>query len=88
LQVATAAGELVRPVGFAVCCLELLGSALDSDVITEPVRAPLIPGMLAVKEAAKAAGELAAALAFAFGCVVRHAQHWTVAPALSQCGRQ
>jgi homoserine kinase len=36
---------------------ELLGSALDSDVIIEPVRAPLIPGMLAVKEAAKAAGE-------------------------------
>lgn len=35
---------------------ELLGSALDSDVIIEPVRAPLIPGMLAVKEAAKAAG--------------------------------
>lgn len=35
---------------------QLLGSALDSDVIIEPVRAPLIPGMMAVKEAAKAAG--------------------------------
>lgn len=35
---------------------QLLGSALDSDVIIEPARAPLIPGMLAVKEAAKTAG--------------------------------
>jgi homoserine kinase len=35
----------------------LLGAALDSDVIVEPVRAPLIPGMLDVKAAAKAAGE-------------------------------
>jgi homoserine kinase len=34
----------------------MLGSALDSDIIIEPVRAPLIPGMPAVKEAAKAAG--------------------------------
>lgn len=36
---------------------QLLGAALDSDIIIEPVRAPLIPGMPAVKEAAKAAGE-------------------------------
>jgi hypothetical protein len=36
----------------------LLGAALDSDVIIEPVRAPLIPGMPAVKEAAKKAGGL------------------------------
>jgi hypothetical protein len=36
---------------------KLLGQALDSDQIIEPVRAPLIPGMLEVKEAAKAAGE-------------------------------
>lgn len=35
---------------------QLLGQALDSDVIVEPVRGPLIPGLLAVKEAAKAAG--------------------------------
>lgn len=34
----------------------LLGAALDSDVVVEPVRAPLIPGMLDVKAAAKAAG--------------------------------
>jgi homoserine kinase len=34
----------------------LLGAALDSDVVVEPVRAPLIPGMPAVKDAAKAAG--------------------------------
>jgi homoserine kinase len=37
----------------------LLGAALDSDVIVEPVRAPLIPGMLDVKAAAKAAGKQA-----------------------------
>eukprot|EP00775_Hariotina_reticulata_P003317 gene3317-3594_t len=36
---------------------QLLGQALDSDQIIEPVRGPLIPGMLEVKEAAKAAGE-------------------------------
>jgi homoserine kinase len=36
----------------------LLGSALDKDVVVEPARLPLIPGMAAVKEAAKAAGEL------------------------------
>jgi homoserine kinase len=34
----------------------LLGAALDSDAIVEPVRAPLIPGMMDVKAAAKAAG--------------------------------
>jgi hypothetical protein len=37
--------------------IKLLGQSLDSDVIIEPVRAPLIPGMLAVKAAAKAAGQ-------------------------------
>jgi hypothetical protein len=36
--------------------VRLIGQALDSDVIIEPVRGPLIPGMMAVKEAAKAAG--------------------------------
>ena len=35
---------------------KLLGAALDSDVIIEPVRAPLIPGMTLVKQAAKEAG--------------------------------
>ena len=34
----------------------LVGRALDSDVIIEPVRGPLIPGFAAVKAAAKAAG--------------------------------
>lgn len=33
-----------------------LGKALDSDVIVEPVRGPLIPGFAAVKEAALSAG--------------------------------
>lgn len=35
----------------------LIGKALDSDAIVEPVRGPLIPGFAAVKEAAKAAGK-------------------------------
>jgi homoserine kinase len=34
----------------------LIGKALDSDAIVEPVRGPLIPGFQAVKEAALAAG--------------------------------
>ena len=34
----------------------LVGQALDSDVIIEPVRGPLIPGFAAVKAAAKTAG--------------------------------
>lgn len=34
----------------------LIGKALDSDAIVEPVRGPLIPGFQAVKEAAHAAG--------------------------------
>ncbi len=36
--------------------ISLIGRSLDSDVIVEPVRGPLIPGMLHVKAAAKAAG--------------------------------
>ena len=36
----------------------LMGRSLDSDVIIEPVRGPLIPSFFAVKQAAKAAGEL------------------------------
>ena len=35
----------------------LVGRSLGSDAIIEPVRAPLIPGFQAVKEAAGAAGE-------------------------------
>ncbi len=34
----------------------LIGQALDSDIIVEPARGPLIPGFTAVKAAAKAAG--------------------------------
>lgn len=34
----------------------LIGKALDSDAIVEPVRGPLIPGFQAVKEAAHSAG--------------------------------
>lgn len=48
--------------------MKLIGQALDSDVIIEPVRAPLIPGMSAVKEAAKAAGACGGAL----WCAVTH----------------
>lgn len=36
----------------------LIGKALNSDAIVEPVRGPLIPGFGAVKEAALAAGAL------------------------------
>ncbi|GJN22574.1 hypothetical protein PR202_gb10153 [Eleusine coracana subsp. coracana] len=36
----------------------LIGSAMSSDAIVEPTRAPLIPGMLAVKAAALQAGAL------------------------------
>ncbi|KAK8938329.1 hypothetical protein KSP40_PGU016725 [Platanthera guangdongensis] len=42
--------------------VRVLGSALSSDGIVEPKRAPLIPGMLAVKKAAVEAG--------AFGCTI------------------
>lgn len=48
--------------GIASGDAEVLGRALDSDEIVEPVRGPLIPGFFAVKEAAKAAG--------AFGCTI------------------
>lgn len=49
----------------------LLGSALASDSIVEPRRAPLIPGMAAVKVAAKAAG--------AYGCTISGAGPTAVA---------
>lgn len=48
-----------------------LGSALSSDVIVEPKRAPLIPGMLAVKAAALEAG--------AYGCTISGAGPTAVA---------
>lgn len=51
--------------------LELLGKALSSDKIVEPRRAPLIPGMEAVKRAAIAAG--------AFGCTISGAGPTAVA---------
>jgi len=51
--------------------VRLLGSALDSDCIVEPARAPLIPGLMAVKEAAKAAG--------AYGCTISGAGPTAVA---------
>ncbi|GLJ16092.1 hypothetical protein SUGI_0268120 [Cryptomeria japonica] len=49
----------------------LLGAALSSDSIVEPRRAPLIPGMLAVKEAALETG--------AFGCTISGAGPTAVA---------
>lgn len=47
---------LVQVAGILLGNAELVGKALDSDVIVEPVRGPLIPGFFAVKSAAKAAG--------------------------------
>ncbi|XP_042499291.1 homoserine kinase-like [Macadamia integrifolia] len=51
--------------------LKVLGSALSSDTIVEPKRAPLIPGMEAVKKAAIDAG--------AFGCTISGAGPTAVA---------
>ncbi|MEW5297726.1 MAG: hypothetical protein WDW38_006906 [Sanguina aurantia] len=51
--------------------VRLIGEALDRDMIIEPVRGPLIPGMMAVKEAARAAG--------AFGCTISGAGPTAVA---------
>lgn len=62
-------GALVA--GILMGDVRLLGSALDSDTIIEPARAPLIPGMMAVKEAAKAAG--------AYGCTISGAGPTAVA---------
>ncbi|DBA91508.1 TPA: hypothetical protein ACH3X1_003132 [Trebouxia sp. C0004] len=53
-------GSLVA--GILIGDAALVGQSLDSDVIIEPVRGPLIPGFAAVKAAAKAAG--------AFGCTI------------------
>ena len=50
---------------------ELIGRALDSDAIVEPVRGPLIPGFAAVKAAARAAG--------AYGCTISGAGPTAVA---------
>lgn len=38
--------------------IELLGSALSSDIVVEPVRGPLIPGFGEVKNAALEHGEV------------------------------
>ncbi|XP_078440324.1 homoserine kinase [Wolffia australiana] len=51
--------------------VKTLGSALSSDVIVEPRRAPLIPGMVEVKRAALQAG--------AFGCTISGAGPTAVA---------
>ncbi|KAG2435308.1 hypothetical protein HXX76_007383 [Chlamydomonas incerta] len=51
--------------------VRLVGESLDRDVIIEPVRGPLIPGMMAVKAAAKAAG--------AYGCTISGAGPTAVA---------
>lgn len=64
-----AGGALVA--GITSGNVALLGAALDSDVIIEPVRGKLIPGFSAVKEAAKAAG--------AYGCTISGAGPTAVA---------
>lgn len=43
---------------------ELLGSALNSDIIVEPVRGPLIPGFGEVKKSALHHGEVSV------GCII------------------
>ncbi|XP_026408223.1 homoserine kinase-like [Papaver somniferum] len=63
------AGALVA--GILQGDLEMLGLALSSDKIVEPNRAPLIPGMVAVKKAAIDAG--------AFGCTISGAGPTAVA---------
>lgn len=62
-------GSLVA--GILTGDIKLIGESLDRDVIIEPVRGPLIPGMMAVKEAAKAAG--------AYGCTISGAGPTAVA---------
>ena len=57
--------------GIVTADAELLGKSLDSDCVVEPVRGPLIPGFMAVKEAAKSAG--------AYGCTVSGAGPTAVA---------
>jgi homoserine kinase len=64
-----AGGALVAGITFGN--VALLGAALDSDVIVEPVRGKLIPGFSVVKEAAKAAG--------AYGCTISGAGPTAVA---------
>ncbi|KAG2483320.1 hypothetical protein HYH03_017821 [Edaphochlamys debaryana] len=60
--------------------VRLVGESLDRDAIIEPVRGPLIPGMMAVKAAAKEAG--------AYGCTISGAGPTAVAivddPAVGQ----
>ena len=56
--------------------VELIGRALDGDVVVEPVRGPLIPGFTSVKHAAKEAG--------AFGCTISGAGPTAVAVVADQ----
>lgn len=51
--------------------VKIIGAALSSDIIVEPKRAPLIPGMVGVKRAALEAG--------AFGCTISGAGPTAVA---------
>ena len=62
---------MLQVAGILTGDVPLIGSSLDSDVIIEPVRGPLIPGMMAVKAAAKAAG--------AYGCTISGAGPTAVA---------
>lgn len=48
---------LLQIAGILTGSTALVGKSLDSDMIIEPVRGPLIPGFAAVKAAAKAAGD-------------------------------
>lgn len=49
--------HMVQVAGILTGNAALVGKSLDSDIIIEPVRGPLIPGFAAVKAAANAAGE-------------------------------
>lgn len=49
--------RLIQVAGILLGDSKQLGSALNSDVVVEPVRGPLIPGFRAVKDAALAAGD-------------------------------
>lgn len=56
----TQGGSLIT--GILTGNVPLIGRSLDSDIIIEPTRAPLIPGLLTVKAAAKEAGKWPAKL--------------------------
>ena len=64
----------------------LVGKSLDSDMIIEPVRGPLIPGFAAVKAAAKAAGDAFLLNSSVNGLTAMHLQcmhYWHFAPSSS-----